>query len=413
MSNLFFMPLAIFKRLYHRLWLRVTLYSLLATLIALASGLAAPFVPDGLAERITPDAVLPVLTILASSLLAVTTFSLNVMVTAHRQAAASTTPRVHRLLLDDTTTQAVLAVFLGAFIYALLSIILFRSTLIPASAAVISMGVTMGVVVLIIVAMVRWIDHLSSLGSLDDTLRLAVTEARTPLLRLKSHPARGATPITDDTLWPEELTPVPARRTGYVQIVNVGELADAAGEDNFVYVAAAGGHYVLEGRPVAYVSGTIKAEEIAALSTHFVIGPRRTGEQDPAIGLITLSEIASRALSPAVNDSGTALEATARLTELLWDYGQAELSDEQPRYPRVFMREPDAKALVSAAFDGIVRDGAGRAEVVEALADHLDALSDAKDTALAEAALVMRKRVLEFAALGLPYPREREEVADA
>ena len=36
------------------------------------------------------------------------------------------------------------------------------------------MGVTVVVVVLVIVAILRWIEHLSTLGSLDDSLREVV-----------------------------------------------------------------------------------------------------------------------------------------------------------------------------------------------------------------------------------------------
>jgi uncharacterized membrane protein len=45
--------------------------------------------------------------------------------------------------------------------------------------------------------------------------------------------------------------------------------------------------------------------EYYRLRTAFTLGDMRYFEEDPRFGLITLSEIASRALSPAVNDPGT------------------------------------------------------------------------------------------------------------
>ena len=171
-------PLLLFRRYYHALWLRVTLYALLSLLVSLITLVLRNYMPEELSQRIDTEAVMPVLTILASSMLAVSTFTLNVMVSAHSSAASTATPRIHRLLLQDTTTQSVLAAFIGAFIFALSSIILFRTHLYGDDEAIVVMAITILAVVIIIVAMLRWIEHLSQLGSIDNSLALAEQEAR-------------------------------------------------------------------------------------------------------------------------------------------------------------------------------------------------------------------------------------------
>lgn len=45
-----------------------------------------------------------------------------------------------------------------------------------------------------------------------------------------------------------------------------------------------------------------------ALSRAFTVERHRSFEHDPRLGLIALGEIASRALAPATNDPGTAVE---------------------------------------------------------------------------------------------------------
>ncbi|WP_424966962.1 DUF2254 family protein [Dinoroseobacter sp. S375] len=47
--------------------------------------------------------VTPVLTIFASSMLAASTFSLSIVVSAHRTIAETATPRMHRIPLEDMT----------------------------------------------------------------------------------------------------------------------------------------------------------------------------------------------------------------------------------------------------------------------------------------------------------------------
>ncbi|WP_295313798.1 DUF2254 family protein, partial [Roseobacter sp.] len=146
----------IFLRYYRNLGLRVSLYALLSCIAAFASPFVVRYLSATTTDVLDFSSVIPVLTILASSMLAVSTFSLNIMVTAHRAAAETTTPRMHRLLLENTTTQSVLATFIGAFVYSLASIILYQAGFYSDQAAIVVMGVTIVVVVLVVVSMLRW-----------------------------------------------------------------------------------------------------------------------------------------------------------------------------------------------------------------------------------------------------------------
>ena len=82
-----------FQRLTRQLWLRVVLISLCSVLALALAPFLTPMLPEDLSNRFSRDAVLPILTILASGMLAVTTFSLNVMVSAYRTASSMSTPR--------------------------------------------------------------------------------------------------------------------------------------------------------------------------------------------------------------------------------------------------------------------------------------------------------------------------------
>ncbi|HBQ79451.1 MAG TPA: DUF2254 domain-containing protein, partial [Erwinia persicina] len=111
------------REMTRRLWFRTSLFAILAVMTALASVALKNFIPHSVAGLIGSDAVDKILTILASSMLAVTTFSLNIMVSAYNAASSSVTPRATRLLVEDSTTQNVLATFIGSFLYSLVGII--------------------------------------------------------------------------------------------------------------------------------------------------------------------------------------------------------------------------------------------------------------------------------------------------
>lgn len=63
-------------------------------------------------------------------------------------------------------------------------------------------------------------------------------------------------------------------------------------------------------------SNVSSAVEMSQIARAFLIGDERTFDDDPRFGLVVLSEIASRALSPAVNDPGTAIDIIGTFVRL-------------------------------------------------------------------------------------------------
>ena len=133
----------------------------------------------------------------------------------------------------------------------------------------------------------------------------------------------------------------------------------------------------------------------AALVDHLVIGDLRTFEQDGAYGLLVLSEIASRALSPGINDPGTAIEVIARQQGLLWEWANATRNDAPPPHPRIFVQELSADSLIENAFASIARDGAKMSEVINSLQSALGSLASGPHEKLAQAASEMASRISE------------------
>ena len=203
------------------------------------------------------------------------------MVSAQNAASDRATPRIHRLMLEDRTTQSVLASFVGAFVYALTAIILFRTGLYPDEVAVLVMGVTIAVVMLVVVAMLRWIDHLTWLGSLDQSLSIATERARASLLAHARRPALRAVPLTEDVVLPDQLTPVPAATSGYVQIVDVEGIEACLPGVSRAYISRAPGRHVLAGQPLALVSGQVEAADLRAIAGCFVTGHVRPAGRPP------------------------------------------------------------------------------------------------------------------------------------
>lgn len=351
-----------------KLWLRAALYALLGVATALVAALAdrLPLGDAGFGAA----SVETILTILASSMLAVTTFSLGIMVSALAGAAQTATPRAVALLMQDGTTQTVLATFLGAFLFSLVALIALKAGIYGAAGRMVLFLVTLAMVAAIVLTMLRWIAHLSAFGRMGDVLARveaaagAALAARLAAPYLGGHPRRGALPAG--------AVPVFPATAGYVQHLDAGALqaaAEAAGVQ--VHVADLPGAFADPGGPLCWLSAPV--EDAGPFARAFTLGPVRQFDQDPRFGLQVLAEIASRALSPAVNDPGTAIDVLGRAVRLLGPW--AKRREVALVHPRLWVPEIRVQDLFEDVFRPVARDGAALVEVQIRLQKALIALA--------------------------------------
>lgn len=397
-------------QLVRKLWFRAALLSVLGIVTALLATVAAPFIPLELSASIGADAVDNILNILASSMLAVTSFSLTTMVSAYGSATSNVTPRATRLLLEDTTSQNALSTFIGSFLFALVGIIALGTGAYGDQGRVVMLIATIGVIVLIVVTLIRWIDHLSRLGHVGDTTGRVERAAARALTQRMENPCLGGRPLQDpDRDIPAAARPIGSDTVGYVQHVDVEALSKCAEQHGGeVFVTAVPGTLVDRLRPLGWVTGMNNDVDDAVRSA-FTLDAQRTFEQDPRFGLSVLSEIASRALSPAMNDAGTAIDVIGRAVRLLSSWrGESDAGKEVP-CPRVHVPALCVGDLFDDMFLAIARDGAGTLEVQIRLQKALRTLADLGDDFAVHAARHAR-RAAALAEEALHLEEDRDAV---
>ncbi|WP_137700613.1 DUF2254 domain-containing protein [Marimonas lutisalis] len=399
------------RLLFRKLWLRVAAISLLGVVAVLAAKLIGPFLPPSLALWIGANSVDQLLDILSGSMLAVTTFSLSVMVSVHRSISAQWTPRAHRIQLRDRSTQMVLATFIGAFVYALSSIILRSTQFFEDRDIVVLFAMTLVVIVLVVVMIMRWLVRLQTMGSLADISdRICELTAKAFHDRME-RPCLGATALTDAMVIPEGVTDIRANRSGYVERIFPAAIdARAKACDGHAYLIREVGDYIDKGDIIAHVTDDAL---VASVVANVQIGEMRDVEQDPGFGLTMLAEIASKALSPGVNDGGTAIDMIDRIAGILqgWQAPQASPGD-PATYPRVFIRALNPDHLIRRPLGLIARDGAGVYEVQAVLQERLFALARHPDPVLAAVAEELRGQALTRALETIPHEIDRQALAD-
>ncbi|MGN6097422.1 MAG: DUF2254 domain-containing protein [Bosea sp. (in: a-proteobacteria)] len=394
----------VLRQLSERLWVRAALFALLGIASALASIVAAPLVPEGVSARIGADAVDKVLGILASSMLTVAIFSLSTMVSAYGAAANSATPRATYLLQADTGAQNALATFIGAFLFSLVGIIALSTGLYGSSGRLLLFIVTLLVVAVVVATFVGWIDSLSRLGRMNETIDRVAAAAADALDDYAASQTMGALPARTP---PAGARAIVADRTGYVQHVDVAALAGLCEDGGEIDVARLPGAFVGIGETLAHASA-FDEDGAERIRDAFIIGDRRSFSQDPRFGLIVLSEIASRALSPAVNDPGTAIDVLATLARLL-----TRPAPEEAPEPLANVHVPvlAPRSLIEDCIVPIARDGAGMIEVALRLQRTLATI--ATNPRFAEAAHELAEDGRDRALAALPHEIDRQRLLAA
>lgn len=391
-----------------RIQVRVILVAVLALLALGVATVIGPYIPQGFAGLVGADAVDTILPVLASSMLAVVTFSLTIMVTGFSRAEGQWSPRSHTLLQQDKVTHSVLSTFLGAFLYALIGMILRAADLFGERELVVLFFTTVGVALWIVVAMIRWIIHLDTYGSLRYTADLIETRAREALADLARRPAQGARVLDPDRAPPVGGVAIKARRAGYIEQVFEGVLQESAAIlDAEIYVLRPVGGFVQPGDVLARaIGGREPGEEVtAAIRAAIPVGEARTFEMDPIHAVATLAEVATRALSPGVNDPNTAVDVTYRLARAMGSL--AVEPDPAPRCERVWMMPVALPRLFEVSFGAVARYAGDALEVHLALQDALGSLTRLGDAALARAARSAAEDHARRALAALSDPADR------
>jgi len=397
------------RRIFSQIWAKVTAYSLLSVATALAAIWLRPFIPSDLAFRIGAEAAESILNIVATSMLTVATFSMGIMANAIAGAAEGATPRATPILLEDKVSQNALATFLGAFLFSLVGIIGIRVGVYEDGGRVILFTMTLIVILLIFIAFIRWINALRSFGRIPDTLSRIETTVTNALKHRLKHPYLDCQPFRNlpDT---DDLHPLCATETGFVQHIDLQKLQDlSTAHEMKVWITRAPGRFACVVRPLAHVQIAELSNDLAHdLRGCFTLGPVRTFTQDPQFGMIVFAETASRALSPAVNDPGTAIDVLRRALGvlLLWKERVAP----EVTYDRIYMPGLSAEKFLRDLIRPIARDGAAMVEVHHVLQATLRDLALSQPQVFATAAKAESQAALARAEAVLTLAAEKDEL---
>jgi uncharacterized membrane protein len=363
-----------------RIWLVPTLWVVLAIVMGVIlsrahlPGLAAEFTTP-----LTPDVVAPVLSSIASGMMALTAIVFSLAFVFVQFGSSAYSPRLVSLFTRDRVVTHSLGIFTGTFLFALVGLMLLtpdRPPLMTWAVAVVSMIWLLASVALFIL-LIRRINTLTIsnvLHMVGERGRRVIEEMYPPL---DSYPL---TPGQGDVTAPQSPAPLPSvtqtlRYLGGPAVVielHIQELVELARRaDAVIEIAYAVGDVVMDGSDVLYVrAGREKISE-TALQQAIALGFERTIEQDPKYALRLLVDVGIKALSPAVNDPTTAVMALNEIADLVGRIGRRRLdvgyAQDESGALRLVYPTPTWADFLSLAIDEIRFYGANSYQVMRRL----------------------------------------------
>lgn len=379
--------------------------------------------PELLVYGGTPEGARAVLGQLASATITVVGLVFSLTVVALQMAASQFTPRLLRTYLRDRRVQVVLSGMLASAVYAIAVMQSVRTSGEGVAPFVPRLGVSLALLTSLIAAglLVYFLHHVTQHLRVDVVMNEITAQTLRQLESVEN--GRDQLPDQEAPEPPDSAMAIPARVAGYLQLVDLTALATGAQRAGIrVILRPTLGDWVPSGATVAWSwseddeTPTLTRDDVITLVHRNIhLGNDRTESADLAFGLRQLQDIATRALSPGVNDPTTAVLAIGQLSSLLCRFssralGATIITDDDDRV-RVAAPHPAFRALVELAVGPVRRYGASDPEVLAAvltlLIDVAEQVADSGDRA--EVVREQVERVLETADLPDPVDRARIE----
>lgn len=403
------------NRLREKLWIKPLLTSLLSIAVAFAATLADQTGAERLLPEISTDSIETLLDLVTSSMLVIAMFAVGAMVTAYGSASNSATPRAFSVVLADDTSQNALSIFIGVFIYGAVALVALKNDLYGNAGRFVLFIVSVAVFALVIITFIRWMDNIARLGRMGNTIDKVEAAVASSFINWLNQPYLGGTPVGDAVVRTD--IPVVLSKVGYLRRIDMAALQACAKKfDIQLVLAVLPGKFCTPSQPVAFVQGSHEEIQdcITELCAAFHVADQRTYDQDPRFGLVVLCEIACRALSPAVNDPGTAIDVIGTSTRLFHLWVTRSGQDTQDTlYDRICVPELREQDMFDDIYNGLARDAAGLVEVSIRLQKAFQAMATFGSDQVRAACQAHSSRALARNELAMNLPHDIEAVRSA
>jgi uncharacterized membrane protein len=353
---------------HFKAWFVPLVYAVAALLVSFTVPRLANNLLPGFVSTVSVNTAIGFYSAIASGMIALTAIVFSLTIVMVQFSATAYSPRLVLWVSRDPVVSHALGVFTATFLYALAALVWVDR---GGSGRVPLAGILV-VGLLLIISVMMFIGLIQRVGMLQVTRMLIFTgdQGRGVIENLY--------PPIDTPVFPGSIELSQSQRLqtlhhhGHPRIVQAARipmLVDIASKSGCtIELMVTVGDTVLDSVPILRVYGAATPLPEEALRPAIELGVERTFEQDPKYAIRLLVDIAIKALSPAVNDPTTAVQALDQIEDLLICLGRRRLEvgafrDAQGNL-RLLMQFPAWEDFLHLALDEIRLYGATSVQVV-------------------------------------------------
>ena len=279
---------------------------------------------ETLKNSLNPDSARSLLTAIATGMITLTVFTFTMVMVVLNQTASNYSPRALSMLIRGRFHQVIMGIYLGAITYTFVVLACIESGIytfdVPILAVLINAFLSL-VCLILFIAFIQAISTNIQIGNIinkiyRDTLKSLDYEIG------RDHIREDELPNMDQ--WEALESPV----SGYLDGIDHKLIRKKASQMGIkIKMLVAVGRFVNQKDPLFLVNRKIDKDEQEDIFLAFVFRHQELIKQNYIYGFKQLTEIAVKALSPAINDPGTAVQAIDRITDLFVN------ALEMPGYP--------------------------------------------------------------------------------
>ena len=282
------------------------------------------------------DTALTILSVCITGLISMMVFSFSMVMLLLNQASTNYSPRLLPGLISDEKHQIILGIFLSSIIYCIF--ILFSIQPTGDQYQIPGFSVLLGILFTVscFYAFIYFIHNISQSIQITHILDEIFLSAESTLKKLLEKEEEEEIHFPESENWHEYLT----EKSGYFQDFSTEAVLNfCKKKETLIEVIPVKGMFVLEGIPLLRSKKELKEEEVSSLLSFFHFSREELVSNNYVLAFKQITEVIDKAMSPGINDPGTALNAIDYLTELfrlrMMKKDQSFLSNEDKVYVKV------------------------------------------------------------------------------
>ncbi len=259
------------------------------------------------------NTALVILSSFISGLISMIVFSFSMVMLLLSQASSNYSPRLLPGLISDKNHQIILGIYLSTILYCILILFSIQPTgdkyQIPGFAVLLGILGT----IISISAFIYFIHTISQSIQINNILERVFKSAKNLLQTLIEKESENNPDFPSSKDWYEYHT----EKSGYLQNISASLLIDiCVREDIKLRILPINGQFILIGIPLFKSNKKLKDEVVKEISAGLEFSRNELVEDNYVLAFKQITEIIIKAMSPGINDPGTAINGIDYLTKL-------------------------------------------------------------------------------------------------